>query len=82
MNEWCCASACHPAIQSLVDYTGDSTHGSAFGRLQLTGNMGSLIGGLFLIMVASTTFQFHGWKRQAALIQASVERHEGLGDRS
>lgn len=46
-----------PAIQSLVaDYTDDKTRGSAFGWLQLTGNLGSLIGGLFAIMLASTTF--------------------------
>ncbi|CAO2201693.1 unnamed protein product [Urochloa humidicola] len=53
-----------PAIQSLVaDCTDDNTRGSAFGWLQLTGNLGSLIGGLFAIMLASTTFMgIAGWR--------------------
>ncbi|KAM3257191.1 hypothetical protein ACQJBY_049490 [Aegilops geniculata] len=54
----------NPAIQSLVaDYTDDNTRGSAFGWLQLTGNMGSVIGGLFSIMLASTTIMgIAGWR--------------------
>lgn len=53
-----------PAIQSLVaDYTDDSTRGSAFGWLQLTGNIGSVIGGLFSILLASTTIMgIAGWR--------------------
>ncbi|KAM3275065.1 hypothetical protein ACQJBY_043813 [Aegilops geniculata] len=54
----------NPAIQSLVaDYTDDNTRGSAFGWLQLTGNIGSVIGGLFSIMLASTTIMgIAGWR--------------------
>uniref|UniRef100_A0A0D9XD37 Major facilitator superfamily (MFS) profile domain-containing protein n=1 Tax=Leersia perrieri TaxID=77586 RepID=A0A0D9XD37_9ORYZ len=45
-----------PAIQSLVaDCSDDNTRGSAFGWLQLTGNIGSVLGGLFSLMIASTT---------------------------
>jgi MFS family permease len=53
-----------PAIQSLVaDYTDDNNRGSAFGWLQLTGNIGSVIGGLFSIMLASTTILgIAGWR--------------------
>ncbi|XP_047048829.1 uncharacterized MFS-type transporter YbcL-like [Lolium rigidum] len=53
-----------PAIQSLVaDFTDDNNRGSAFGWLQLTGNIGSVIGGLFSIMLASTTiFGIAGWR--------------------
>nr|CAD1826357.1 unnamed protein product [Ananas comosus var. bracteatus] len=53
-----------PAIQSLVaDSTGDNTRGSAFGWLQLTGNIGSIIGGFFALMLASTTIMgIAGWR--------------------
>ncbi|KAL5201647.1 hypothetical protein ABZP36_036001 [Zizania latifolia] len=53
-----------PAIQSLVaDCSDDSTRGSAFGWLQLTGNIGSVIGGLFSLMLASTTIMgVAGWR--------------------
>ncbi|KAM0907810.1 hypothetical protein ACQ4PT_015877 [Festuca glaucescens] len=53
-----------PAIQSLVaDFTDDNNRGSAFGWLQLTGNIGSVIGGLFSIMLASITiFGIAGWR--------------------
>ncbi|CAM0951175.1 unnamed protein product [Alopecurus aequalis] len=53
-----------PAIQSLVaDYTDDNTRGSAFGWLQLTGNIGSVIGGVFSLMLASTTILgIAGWR--------------------
>ncbi|OAY62870.1 Protein spinster [Ananas comosus] len=53
-----------PAIQSLVaDSTDDNTRGSAFGWLQLTGNFGSIIGGFFALMLASTTIMgIAGWR--------------------
>uniref|UniRef100_A0A0E0ERK1 Major facilitator superfamily (MFS) profile domain-containing protein n=1 Tax=Oryza meridionalis TaxID=40149 RepID=A0A0E0ERK1_9ORYZ len=53
-----------PAIQSLVaDCSDDTTRGSAFGWLQLTGNIGSVIGGLFSLMLASTTIMgVAGWR--------------------
>ncbi|XP_057420914.1 uncharacterized protein LOC130714946 isoform X2 [Lotus japonicus] len=53
-----------PAIQSLVaDSTIDSNRGTAFGWLQLTGNMGSIIGGLFSVLIASTSFAgIAGWR--------------------
>lgn len=52
-----------PAIQSLVaDSTIDSNRGVAFGWLQLTGNLGSIIGGLFSVLLASTSiFGISGW---------------------
>lgn len=53
-----------PAIQSLVaDCSDDNTRGAAFGWLQLTGNIGSIIGGLFSLMLASTTIMgIAGWR--------------------
>uniref|UniRef100_A0A0D9XD38 Major facilitator superfamily (MFS) profile domain-containing protein n=1 Tax=Leersia perrieri TaxID=77586 RepID=A0A0D9XD38_9ORYZ len=53
-----------PAIQSLVaDCSDDNTRGSAFGWLQLTGNIGSVLGGLFSLMIASTTIMgIAGWR--------------------
>ncbi|CAL9102422.1 unnamed protein product [Musa acuminata var. zebrina] len=53
-----------PAIQSLVaDSSDDSTRGTAFGWLQLTGNFGSIIGGFFSLLLASTTFMgISGWR--------------------
>ncbi|CAL5214434.1 unnamed protein product [Lathyrus oleraceus] len=53
-----------PAIQSLVaDSTIDSNRGVAFGWLQLTGNLGSIIGGLFAITIASTSIAgIPGWR--------------------
>ncbi|TKY60293.1 spinster-like 2 [Spatholobus suberectus] len=53
-----------PAIQSLVaDSTFDSNRGVAFGWLQLTGNLGSIIGGLFAILMAPTSFAgIPGWR--------------------
>lgn len=53
-----------PAIQSLVaDSTNDSNRGMAFGWLQLTGNLGSIIGGLFSVLIAPTTFMgIPGWR--------------------
>jgi MFS family permease len=47
----------------VADYTDDNTCGYAFGWLQLTENLGSLIGGLFAIMLASTTLMgITGWR--------------------
>ncbi|WJX47575.1 hypothetical protein P8452_34245 [Trifolium repens] len=53
-----------PAIQSLVaDSTIDSNRGVAFGWLQLTGNLGSIIGGLFSVLLASTSILgISGWR--------------------
>ncbi|PON55023.1 Major facilitator [Parasponia andersonii] len=53
-----------PAIQSLVaDSTDESNRGIAFGWLQLTGNLGSIIGGLCSVLIASTSFMgIPGWR--------------------
>lgn len=53
-----------PAIQSLVaDSSDDSNRGLAFGWLQLTSNLGSIIGGLFSVLIAPTTFMgIPGWR--------------------
>jgi len=53
-----------PAILSLVaDSTVDSNRGMAFGWLQLTGNLGSIIGNLFAVLLASTSiFGIPGWR--------------------
>ncbi|XP_011022782.1 PREDICTED: uncharacterized protein LOC105124456 [Populus euphratica] len=53
-----------PAIQSLVaDSTDESNRGMAFGWLQLTGNLGSIIGGLCSVLIASRTFVgIPGWR--------------------
>ena len=53
-----------PAIQSLVaDSTDDNNRGVAFGWLQLTGNLGSIIGGLCSVLLASKTFMgIAGWR--------------------
>ncbi|XP_057970559.1 uncharacterized protein LOC131159559 [Malania oleifera] len=53
-----------PAIQSLVaDSTDESNRGMAFGWLQLTGNLGSIIGGLCSVLIAPTTFMgISGWR--------------------
>lgn len=53
-----------PAIQSLVaDSTDDSNRGTAFGWLQLTGNLGSIIGGLISVLIASKSFMgIPGWR--------------------
>ncbi|KAL0423050.1 UNVERIFIED_CONTAM: hypothetical protein Sradi_0839800, partial [Sesamum radiatum] len=49
-----------PAIQSLV---ADSTDDSNRGWLQLTGNLGSIIGGLVSVLIASTSFMgIPGWR--------------------
>lgn len=53
-----------PAIQSLVaDSTDDNNRGMAFGWLQLTGNLGSVVGGLFSVLIAPiTVFGIAGWR--------------------
>uniref|UniRef100_A0A3Q7G8C0 Major facilitator superfamily (MFS) profile domain-containing protein n=1 Tax=Solanum lycopersicum TaxID=4081 RepID=A0A3Q7G8C0_SOLLC len=53
-----------PAIQSLVaDSTDDDKRGMAFGWLQLTSNIGSIIGGLFSLMIAPVTLLgIPGWR--------------------
>ncbi|GAB4847292.1 hypothetical protein Ancab_026336 [Ancistrocladus abbreviatus] len=53
-----------PAIQSLVaDLTDDSNRGIAFGWLQLTGNIGSILGSLCSVLIASTSFMgIPGWR--------------------
>lgn len=53
-----------PAIQSLVaDSTEASTRGMAFGWLQLTGNLGSILGSIFSVMLASTSLMgIPGWR--------------------
>lgn len=53
-----------PAIQSLVaDSTDDTSRGTAFGWLQLTSNIGSILGGLFSLLIAPVTFMgISGWR--------------------
>ncbi|XP_039156927.1 uncharacterized protein LOC104415802 [Eucalyptus grandis] len=53
-----------PAVLSLVaDSTDDSNRGMAFGWLQLTGNIGSIIGSLCSVLIASTSFLgIPGWR--------------------
>ncbi|TMW84801.1 hypothetical protein EJD97_024359 [Solanum chilense] len=53
-----------PAIQSLVaDSTDESNRGIAFGWLQLTGNFGSILGGLISVLLAQTSFMgIAGWR--------------------
>ncbi|GAB2226071.1 hypothetical protein Droror1_Dr00021857 [Drosera rotundifolia] len=53
-----------PAIQSLIaDSTDDSNRGTAFGWLQLTGNLGSIMGNLCSVLIAPRTFiGIPGWR--------------------
>ncbi|XP_026437868.1 uncharacterized protein LOC113336094 [Papaver somniferum] len=53
-----------PAIQSLVaDSTEDHNRGMAFGWLQLTGNLGAILGGMLSVLLASTSFMgIAGWR--------------------
>ncbi|XP_062199312.1 uncharacterized protein LOC133901819 isoform X2 [Phragmites australis] len=72
-----------PAIQSLVaDCSDDNTRGAAFGWLQFTGNIGSVIGGLFSLILASTTIMgIAGWRiafHIVALISVVVGALVGL----
>ncbi|KAJ4952349.1 hypothetical protein NE237_029181 [Protea cynaroides] len=53
-----------PAIQSLVaDSTDESNRGIAFGWLQLTGNLGAIIGYVCSVLIASTSIMgIPGWR--------------------
>ncbi|KAG7987497.1 hypothetical protein I3843_03G137100 [Carya illinoinensis] len=53
-----------PAIQSLVaDSTDVNNRGTAFGWLYLTGKLGSITGGFFAVLLASTSFMgITGWR--------------------
>lgn len=53
-----------PAFKSLVaDSTNESNRGMSFGWLQLTGNIGSTVGILSSVLIASTTFMgIPGWR--------------------
>ncbi|KAL6598533.1 hypothetical protein ACP70R_046232 [Stipagrostis hirtigluma subsp. patula] len=53
-----------PAISSLVaDYTDDHTRGAAFGCLQMTRNLGSILGASFGVLLAPITFLgVAGWR--------------------
>ncbi|XP_050213302.1 putative glycerol-3-phosphate transporter 5 [Mercurialis annua] len=59
-----------PAIQSLVaDSTSDSNRGTAFGWLQLTANMGSVVGGLCSVLLAPITVMgIPGWRLSFHLV--------------
>ncbi|EYU21155.1 hypothetical protein ABFS82_03G022400 [Erythranthe guttata] len=66
-----------PAIQSLVaDSTEDSKRGTAFGWLQVTSNIGSIIGGLLSLLIAPLTLMgISGWRiafHLVALISVAV----------
>ncbi|KAK7358970.1 hypothetical protein VNO77_00913 [Canavalia gladiata] len=53
-----------PAIQSLIaDHTVDSNRGTAFGWLHLTGSFGRILGGLFAVLIAPTSYAgIPGWR--------------------
>lgn len=53
-----------PAIQSVVaDSTNDLNRGMAFGWLQLTGNLGSVVGGLCAVLLSDKVFfGIAGWR--------------------
>ncbi|XP_071679306.1 uncharacterized protein [Lolium perenne] len=62
-----------PAINSLVaDYTDDHTRGAAFGWLQMTCNLGSILGGSFGVLLAPTTFLgvVDGWRLAFHIVAA------------
>ncbi|KAJ1702612.1 hypothetical protein LUZ63_002391 [Rhynchospora breviuscula] len=61
-----------PAIQSLVaDLTEEDSRGSAFGWLQFTGSMGSIVGTFLGLLLASTTFMgIAGWRIAFHLVAA------------
>lgn len=61
-----------PTIQSLVaDLTEEESRGSAFGWLQFTGSMGSIIGTFFGLLLASTTVMgIAGWRIAFHLVAA------------
>lgn len=51
-----------PAIQSLVaDSTDEGNRGLAFGWLQLTGNIGSILGGLFFCIASCNNSNGNSW---------------------
>ncbi|KAL9670564.1 hypothetical protein QQ045_008117 [Rhodiola kirilowii] len=53
-----------PAIQSLIaDSTNDSNRGVAFGWLGVTGNLGSILGNMCAVLLASNSFMgIAGWR--------------------
>ncbi|KAJ4952129.1 hypothetical protein NE237_028961 [Protea cynaroides] len=53
-----------PSMKSLVaDLTDDNNRGTAFGWLQVTGNIGAIIGNLCSVLMASTSFMgISGWR--------------------
>ncbi|KAK9713446.1 hypothetical protein RND81_06G027500 [Saponaria officinalis] len=53
-----------PAVRSLIaDSTDDSNRGTAFGWLQLTGSMGSILGNICAVLIATKTFfGIAGWR--------------------
>lgn len=53
-----------PAIQSLIaDSTDQTNRGTAFGWLHFTANIGSILGGLLSVLIASTSFfGIPGWR--------------------
>lgn len=59
-----------PAIQSIVaDSTTDLNRGTAFGLLQLTGNLGSVVGGLCAILLSGQIFfGIAGWRAAFFLV--------------
>lgn len=59
-----------PAINSLVaDSTDDNNRGSAFGWLQLTSNIGSILGSFISLLLASTTLMgIDGWRISFLLV--------------
>ncbi|XP_051187356.1 uncharacterized protein [Lolium perenne] len=61
-----------PAVQSLVaDSTDDEHRGTAFGWLQLTSSIGSIIGGFSAVLLAPTTiFGIAGWRFAFHLVAA------------
>lgn len=59
-----------PAIQSLVaDSTEEHERGVAFGWLQLTGNIGSILGGFLSVLLAGgTVLGYPGWRMSFHLV--------------
>lgn len=59
-----------PAIQSLIaDSTKEHERGVAFGWLQLTGNIGSILGGFLSVILAGHTFYgYPGWRMSFHLV--------------
>uniref|UniRef100_A0ACD5YG81 Uncharacterized protein n=1 Tax=Avena sativa TaxID=4498 RepID=A0ACD5YG81_AVESA len=61
-----------PSVQSLVaDSTDDEHRGTAFGWLQLTSSIGSILGGFSALLLAPTTvFGIAGWRLAFHLVAA------------